>query len=310
MDPAPFHAEMAESPAGAAAHWVTAKDGVRLRAAHFPGGARGTILLFTGRTEYAEKYGRAAEEFRQRGYSVALIDWRGQGLSHRDAARPLVGHVDTFADFQIDVAALVGYAETQQLPKPWYLVAHSMGGAIGLEALHAGLQVQAAVFSAPMWGIRMHPLSRPIAHVIGRLGVLIGAGGRQMPFTAAKSYVDEAPFEGNLLTTDPGMYAYMRRHTAEVPELALGGPSIAWLTSALITLRRLMRRRTPATPCLTYVGSDEAIVSIRAIEDRMLTWTEGRLEHVDGARHEIMMEVPEIRGPFFDAAAAHFAAHS
>ena len=48
-------------------------------------------------------------------------------------------------------------------PKPWFLIGHSMGGAIGLRALHDGLPVQAAAFSAPMWGIAMHPALRAIS---------------------------------------------------------------------------------------------------------------------------------------------------
>ena len=309
MQAAPFHAEMAEAPAGGAAHWLRADDGTRLRAAHFPDGDRGTVLLFSGRTEYCEKYGRAAESFRRRGYAMATIDWRGQGLSDRTGETPLVGHVGRFTDFQQDVRALVAYARALDLPRPWYLVAHSMGGAIGLRALYDILPVRAAAFSAPMWGIRIHPAARPIARVVGHWGTKLGAGTRQMPFTSSKSYVDEAPFEGNLLTSDPEMYAYMRRHTAEVPELALGGPSIAWLSSALGELRVLMRRPAPKLPCVTWLGSDEGIVRPAAIRDRMITWTAGRLEILEGARHEIMMELPEIRETFFDGAAELFADH-
>lgn len=309
MKPAPFHEKMAEGPPAGAAHWVMADDGVRLRAAHYPEGTKGTVLLFSGRTEYCEKYGRAAEDFRQRGYATATIDWRGQGLSDRSGMSPLIGHVARFSDFQADVRALVNYVEQLNLPKPYYLVAHSMGGAIGLRAIYDGLPVNAASFSAPMWGIRIHPVTRPLARLISHWGLMIGAGPRQMPFTATQSYVDEAPFEGNLLTSDPDMYTYMRRHTQEMPELALGGPSIAWLNSALRELHDLMPRPAPKVSCIAWLGSDEAIVSERAIRDRMITWTAGRLELVEGARHEIMMELPELRGAFFDGTAALFDDH-
>lgn len=309
MKPAPFHAEMAEGPADGAAHWITADDGVRLRAAHYPQGDRGTVLVFSGRTEYCEKYGRAAEDFRRRGYAMATIDWRGQGLSDRTGDEPMIGHVARFGDFQCDVRALLAYVREMDLPQPYYLVAHSMGGAIGLRALYEALPVKAAAFSAPMWGIRIHPAARPMARLICHWGMMLGAGLRQMPFTASKSYVDEAPFEGNLLTSDPDMYAYMRRHTTDVPELALGGPSIAWLYSALREVSDLMRRPAPKVPCVTWLGSDEGIVSVQAVHDRMISWTAGRLEVVEGSRHEIMMELPEIRNAFFDGTTALFADH-
>ena len=308
MDRAPFHADLAEGPQGGAAHWLTAADGVRLRAAHYPAGRAGTVLMFPGRTEYCEKYGRAAAEFGRRGFAMATIDWRGQGLSDRAGATPQVGHVTHFAEFQADVAALAGYATTLDLPRPFFLCAHSMGGAIGLRALHRGLAVSAAVFSAPMWGIRIRPALRPAAHAISAAGRRLGLGARPMPFTETQSFVADAPFEGNLLTTDPAMFAYMRGHAQAVPDLCLGGPSLGWVAAGLAETRNLMRRPAPAIACTTFVGSDEAIVSAPAIETRMANWPDGRFQRIAGARHELMMERPALRDTFFDGAANVFTA--
>ena len=87
---APFHADVADAPEGARAFWLTAADGVRLRAVVWAGGARGTAVIFPGRTEFAEKYGRVAGRAgRRAASSVAVIDWRGQGLS-----RPAPGNAD------------------------------------------------------------------------------------------------------------------------------------------------------------------------------------------------------------------------
>ena len=80
MELAPFDHALAEGPESARAYWITAADGVRLRVAVWPkDNARGTIVLFPGRTEYVEKYGRVAEELTAAGYAVTAIDWRGQG---------------------------------------------------------------------------------------------------------------------------------------------------------------------------------------------------------------------------------------
>ena len=89
LAPAPFHADLAEGPAGARAHWVHTSDGLRIRLGHFPAEEpRGTVLLFPGRTEYIEKYGRTASDLAAGGYDTLCIDWRGQGLADRllDAA--------------------------------------------------------------------------------------------------------------------------------------------------------------------------------------------------------------------------------
>jgi len=60
MQPAPLRNDLAEGPQGGSAVWVSAADGVRLRVGGWPAGSGGTVLLFTGRTEYIEKYGRIA----------------------------------------------------------------------------------------------------------------------------------------------------------------------------------------------------------------------------------------------------------
>ena len=135
MTPAPFHAEVADAPEGARAFWLTASDGVRLRGVVWAGGRRGTAVLFPGRTEFAEKYGRVARALVARGFAVAVIDWRGQGLSDRPPLNPMLGHVEDFRDYQRDVAALLDLVAGLALPGPALLFAHSMGGCIGLRTL-------------------------------------------------------------------------------------------------------------------------------------------------------------------------------
>ena len=95
MIEAPFHAELAEGPAGARAFWISSTDNLRLRVAHYPGpaDATGTVLMFPGRTEYAEKYGRVAADLADLGFHTLAIDWRGQGLADRMLEDRRAGHV-------------------------------------------------------------------------------------------------------------------------------------------------------------------------------------------------------------------------
>lgn len=310
MEPAPFFAEIADAAAEAHALWAMAPDGARVRLALLGEGARGTILLFPGRTEFVEKYGPVGRAFTTRGYTVVAVDWRGQGLTERLTQDPAVGHVDRFEQYQHDVAALVQAAGALALPRPWHLIGHSMGGAIGLRALHGGLQVASAVFSGPMWGIAMSPLLRPAAWALTSVSRPLGFGGKIVPGYDGSSYVVEAPFEGNLLTTDPEVFAWMKAQLAAHPELALGGPSMTWVNEALRELRGLARLPAPDTPCLCVVGSNERIVETPAIRAQMARWPGGKLIVEAGAEHELMMERDEIRSRFFDLAAAHFEAAS
>lgn len=96
MQAAPFHADVAHAPEGAEAFWLETLDGLRIRIALWRGGGRGTAFVFPGRTEYAEKYGLVAGRLVARGFSVVVIDWRGQGLSTRPPGAPMMGHVRSF----------------------------------------------------------------------------------------------------------------------------------------------------------------------------------------------------------------------
>ena len=312
-DAAPLLADLADGPPGGIARWVRAADGLRLRIALWPAGtaggrpARGTVLVFPGRTEAIEKYGRLARDLHDRGFASVVIDWRGQGLSDRLHPDPALGHVARFGDYQHDVAAMVALARDLSAPRPFFLLAHSMGGAIGLRALLRGLDVRAAAFSAPMWGIAMAPHMRPLAWTLGTLARPLGLGHRMAPGQPAESYLLRVPFAGNTLTTDPDMWDYMRRQIAAEPRLGLGGPSLIWLSEALRELRALRAATSPALPTLTFLGTAEKVVLSDAIRDRMSRWPSGRLIDIAGAEHEVLMESPALRAPVLDAIASHFA---
>ncbi|ROU03338.1 alpha/beta hydrolase [Histidinibacterium lentulum] len=308
MEPAPLFTEVADAPPGGAAHWVTAPDGLRLRVGHWPHPrARGTVLIFPGRTEYIEKYGRDAGALAERGYAAAAIDWRGQGISARMQPDRLLGHVNRFADYQADADALMAYAEAVGLPRPYLLLAHSMGGCIGLRALMRGYATPRAVFSAPMWGIRMQALKRSAAWGLSALSKPLRFSHLLAPGQSSAPYVLGADPADNTLTTDPDMLAWMKHQIERHTDLALGGPSLHWLHEALSETRALARMPAPEVPTLTFLGSEEAIVDPARITARMARWPGGRLVTLEGAQHEVLMETPAIRTKVLDAIAAHFA---
>jgi lysophospholipase len=301
LETAPYRADLAEGPDEVQAVWVTASDDARLRVAVWPSaGGKGTILLFPGRTEYIEKYGRVAHDLTKAGYAVASIDWRGQGFSDRLAGDRLLGHVLRFRDYQRDVAALLEVVQALDLPSPLFLLAHSMGGCIGLRALIEGLPVARAVFSAPMWGIYMSPRQRRLAAVLPTLARLARQGMRYTPGSREIVYEVGAAFDGNPLTNDPDHFAYLSRQLQEEEQFLLAGPSLHWLGEALAECRRLHALPRPGLPVLTFVGTDETIVSTPDIQRMHEGWAQADLRVVNGARHELMMETPERRDRFLE----------
>jgi lysophospholipase len=297
---------LADGPTGGHAAWLTASDGRRIRAAYWPGGSKGTVLLLPGRTEYIEKYGRAAKELALRGYATVCVDFRGQGMADRLLDDAIKGHVGAFADYQLDMVALLDWVQTQGFAQPLFLIGHSMGGSIGLRAVIGGLPVSAAAFSAPMWGIRISAVMRPLVNPIARALTALGHGLAYAPTTGPVPYVQKVAFSGNTLTKDQGMWDYMVAHLAAAPELSLGGPTVQWLQKAVADCADLARLPSPALPVYCALGTDERIVDAGAIHRRMKAWPGAQFDIIKGAEHEVMMEVPTTRTRFFDRACALF----
>lgn len=309
-DHAPFHILPGGSDVRAETFWVGADDGIRLRlglwrTSYEP--AAGTILLFPGRTEYIEKYAPIAEILTSAGYVVLAIDWRGQGLSDRLQGDPRPGHVGAFGDYQRDVVEMVVAADDMELPQPWHLLAHSMGGAIGLAALDGGLPVRSAVFSAPMWNIALHRTQRQMALGLSYLAGRVGRGGRSVPRSGSRStYLVDQAFQGNVLTPDVDEWCRLLREAHAWPDLTIGGASFDWLGKALHECARLSALPSPEVPMTVIFGSDEKVVSTQAIHNRTQAWPGARILVVEGARHEVMMGTPDHRHQFLKAALQQF----
>lgn len=306
MEEAPLRSDLAEGPEGGRAVWAPADDGVRLRTGGWPAGQNGTVLLFTGRTEYIEKYGRMARSFAKSGLSTFAIDWRGQGFADRVAADPALGHVHHFSDYQRDVAAFLAAARHLGMPEPYHLLGHSMGGAIGLRALVQGLPVQTAVFSAPMWGIAFPGWLDAVSGLVADAARVMNLGLQFAPGTGPVPYPVKQPFEGNELTTDPESYDWLRAHIEADTRFGLGGPSMNWLRESLSDIRELHKITEVPCPTLVLLGSREAIVASDKVRTLTAQLANARLEMIEGARHEAMMELPEIRADFTRRAIAQF----
>jgi lysophospholipase len=289
---APFHAEVAEAPPGATAVWLRAEDGKRLRAVSWRGSGRGTALVFPGRTEYVEKYGRVVGRLHALGLSVAVIDWRGQGLSERHPTWPAFGQVEDFRAYQWDVAALLDHPEIAGAPRPLVLVGHSMGGAIGLRTLMEQPGIAGAIFSAPMWGIEIRPAARAMLGPVTAAALLLGLGPRAMPGSGGRGSL---AFEANRLTSDRAAFDWAAGQVVAHPGLALGPPSVHWTRAAFREIAWLARQPSPDQPMLGFLGGAERVVSRMAVTARFAAAPDGLLVSCGDARHEIFLERAEIQ---------------
>jgi lysophospholipase len=280
------------SAAGGVVHWLDAPGGIRLRAAHFPDGDRGTVLLMHGRTEFIEKYLEPIAEWQSRGFSVWTMDWRGQGLSSRLLPNPLPHHVGRFEDYLDDADLLL---DRHVLPgladRPLLLMAHSMGGNIAarLLARRPGL-FDRAVLCAPMIDfLRGGPMARRLTRLLIRaMCVVPGRAERMGPGARIQSILD-TPFAGNRLTTSPERYAADIQWLRDTPALVVGGVTWGWLCAAVASVQAL-RPEALTMPVLVALAGDERIVDNAAIRAFAARLPQGTLLEVAGAQHELLRE--------------------
>ncbi|MEM6933059.1 MAG: alpha/beta hydrolase [Pseudomonadota bacterium] len=280
---------------------VVASDGVRLRAARWDGEGPEIALLLSGRTEFLEKMAIPATALLSRGFTVVSVDWRGQGLSQRVGEPAIMGHVGEFADYQQDLAALLDASEVGTGKMVDLMLAHSMGGAIGLGAIYDGVvEPRAVVLSAPMLGVHMSQPLKVAGVITTRLAELFGQLDKRPPFgNVDKPYVFEG-FENNVLTSDEEVFSWMVEALHAEPRLQLAMPSLRWLDEATHEMERLSRKGPIKPPTLLVHGTEEAVVEVDEIEKaRRRLGCE--VVKIDGARHEVLIEQKPMRDAAWSA---------
>ncbi len=285
---------------------IAASDGVRLRTAIWqpsqPRPARGTVLVIGGRAEFIERYYETVEDLRQRYFTVASFDWRGQGGSDRLTANPRKGHVRRFSDYRRDLDAVFATLMAP-LPRPWFVLAHSMGAALCLEASRRGrFPADRLVALAPM--LRLVMVERPrLARAAAFCLDAIGFGSAFIP-AGGETPVATRPFAGNRLTSDPVRYARNATLSAAFPELSIGDPTVRWVHEAF---RFMARMSDPAaaldvrTPTLVIAAGRDPIVCARTVEQFAARLKTGLAINLPQARHEILNETDAVRDAFWAA---------
>jgi len=274
-------------------------DGVSLRYARWapPAGRKGTVCLFQGRAEFIEKYFETVRDLRARGFAVATLDWRGQGLSQRALSNPRKGYVRDFDDYGIDLEIFLREIVLPDCPPPFFALAHSMGATVLLRAAYQGHRwFDRMVLLAPM--IALPGMRRTMAtRVAVKIMRLLGLGGSYVPGGDA-TVMMRRPFIGNLLTSDPVRYARNMAVLEAEPALATAWPTVNWADAAFRVMREFANPGYPAKirqPMLVVAAGYDGIVSTPAIDEFAIRLRGGSHLIVPGARHELLQEQDRYR---------------
>jgi lysophospholipase len=292
-------------PEDAVTGMLKTRDGVNVRFArwHPPPGRKGTVCLFHGRAEFIEKYFETVRDLRARGFAVATLDWRGQGLSERALDDPRKGHVGDFSEYEADLEVFMNEVVLPDCPPPLFAIGHSMGGSIMLRVARQGRRwFDRMVLSTPMielGGVRGSSMLK----ITARATRYAGLGGSYVP--GGDATVQAAgPYIGNPLTSDPVRYARTKAVLEAEPTLGIGSPTIAWADAAYRVIGEFADPTYPSKirqPLMLIAAGRDEIVSTAAIEDFAIRLRAGSHLIIAGAKHELMMELDRYRVQFWAA---------
>ncbi len=253
----------------------------------YPEVEKGAIIISTGRTEAALKYKELIYDLCKNGYSVYIHDHRGQGLSGRMAEDQEMGYVDDYQYYIDDMKTFY-----DELVKPddhlnVYLLAHSMGGTIGLSYLEQFPDdFKAAAFSSPMLGFSSYIC--PLARILS---------GKTPKFAPGQTgYTDDSTmFVGNDVTGSEIRYYIKIDAYNQEPETKVGGASVQWLHQSCKMIKNINRNiKKLETPLLILTGQNESVVEPKSTEKFIQKVNKAgkncKTIMIDDGHHELLME--------------------
>jgi lysophospholipase len=278
----------------------TAADGWSLRTAVWAGtGARGSIVFMNGRGDFIEKYAETCRYWMAQGYSVLTWDWRGQGLSGRMLGEPLRTHLASFDPLVKDATDLLNSPFMAGLPKPWFLVGHSMGGHLAARLLHdsSGLFAKSVLLS-PLFGLNAGVIPPRLVEKLIRLVVAFGQGRRfalgQTPYGA----VTRSRFRQTRLTSDIARFGQEAAAIDSHPALASGGVTFGWVLAAMQSIGILTAPdhfESVHLPILLMLAGRDQVVDSLAAETCLGAHSNVQIKWIEGAAHELLRERDSLR---------------
>lgn len=262
------------------------------------GEPKGTMIIVPGFRETIEKYFEVVREMNAKGFTVHVMDWRGQGGSDRflkDSPQKMFSdgygeHIETLHQFATSVI--------QKPAAPLILVAHSMGAHIGLRYLkeHEGV-FDSAILTSPMMDIVTSPVPKVVAR---RMADFARIGNCAKKYVPGGSDWDEKRETQDSVkkTNDLVRGSVIKEIFKEKPELQAGAPTYGWIYHTFKSIDILNDEKylkAIKTPLLMQISDDDVIVENKASERAARLLPNCTCVHISKAKHEIWMESDNVR---------------
>ncbi len=269
----------------------------------------GAIVISSGRTECMLKYRELIYDLFQAGYSVYILDHRGQGFSGRILADPQIGHVEHFDDYVTDLKTYVDRVVRPSQEKlgagrgPLFLLAHSMGGCIASLYLETyPRDFAAAVLCSPMHQPSTGFIPEELAKMVADAKDFFG---KEKSYALGKGPYQDAPYDdirdprNHALTHSKERYEQVRALYNANDSVKLGGPSYQWASEAIKASKRARENAGQIKiPILLIRAGDDAIVSPDGQDSfKAKAGDHCTLATIPRAYHELFIESDTYRAP-------------
>ncbi len=270
------------------------------------------VIGLQGLGEYTEKYFEVAHTLLGQNLSFWMIDWQGQGKSHRHLKDPHKRHSGSFEDDIADLHYFImEYVKHSAVHPdvgriPLVMLGHSMGSNIGLRYLQQYPDVFAcAAFTSPMIGINA------VKNVPNWLTLGLSATLREI--------MDQAYVEFGGKGWHPDMRDHPRKdiHSSDPVRkevhnawclhdeaLQVGNITYGWLHEALLSCSKVQKQgflNDLQTPCLFALAEKEKLIDNNVAKKVIGSMPHAELLELPDSKHEILMERDSIRDEFFKA---------
>ena len=276
--------------------------------------SKGTVIIVPGYTAPLDLYAGTINAFLGAGYSVAGLEYRGQGRSHRDLDHPEKGYVASYERLGADLAAYVKALKVDGAGDV-FVYGNSMGGHVALRAAGDGEKpdVTAYALVAPMVRIETGAFPYSVARGITSFYGMTGLGGE---FTLGQTAFHPSRIDwenGNSCNPNPKTAWSRDALFILEPESRVVGTTNDWVRRTMASTDTLTADGYAARidrPVLmftaekeTFVNSDTAAAMCSAIDSGPGTCTR---HHYPEASHCLVQESTTVRDDLYTRAIRFF----
>ncbi|WP_294373524.1 alpha/beta fold hydrolase [uncultured Clostridium sp.] len=256
---------------------------------------KGSIVICHGIGEYTEKYNELIYYFLNSGYSVFILEHRGNGRSGRIGSDSGQVSIENFNYYIDDFKKFIDEIVVPSSHNNLLLFAHSMGGGIGTLFLERYPEYfHKAVLSSPMHQVHTGKTPPFIADIISAILMCLGRKGEYM--ISQKPYSGRRKFPGRT-TSCKQRYEYQYNKILNNQCFQTGGASIKWYFETAKATRYLRNKRNISKvkiPVLLFQAEYDTHVTSEA-QYKFAKYADNcEIVVVKGGKHETFAETDEI----------------